>query len=130
MVFMRWVSGPFLIAIVRSKNRGDVSMKSLLFTVFLLTLCLLGGRAFADDQQGMLAVAKEIVAEDKARFGIDIKKCRLECGRVYSKEHCVAKCGDLANQLRVETYEREEAEKKAMEEEKPLKYKEVAEKYR
>ncbi|MFH0985756.1 MAG: hypothetical protein V1882_09535 [Candidatus Omnitrophota bacterium] len=105
-------------------------MKSLPFMVFFLTLCFLGGSAFADDQQGMLAVAKEIVAEDKARFGIDIKKCRLECERVYSKDHCVAKCRDLASQLRLETYAREEAERKAMEAEKPLKYKDVAEKYR
>ena len=105
-------------------------MKSWLLTVFFVMLCLLGGRAFADDRQDMLAVAKKIVAEDKARFGIDVKKCRLECERVYSKEHCVAKCGDLSNQLRGETYEREEAEKREAEEEKPLKYKEVAEKYR
>lgn len=112
------------------ERRGEGSMKSLLLAVFFLMFYLLGGRVFADDQQDMLAVSKEIVAEDKARFGIDIKKCRLECERVYSKEHCVAKCGDLANQLRAETYEREEAEKKEMEEEKPLKYKEVAEKYR
>lgn len=78
----------------------------------------------------MLEVAKEIVAEEKARFGIDIKKCRLECGRVYSKEHCIAKCRDLANRQRNDVYEQEEAEKREAEEERPFIYKEVAEKYR
>ncbi len=105
-------------------------MKRLLWIGLFLTLCFSGGRAFADEERDMLDVAKKIVAEEKARFGIDTTKCRLECGRVYSEEHCVAKCGDLAKELRAETYEREEAESRELEEEKSVKYKEVAEKYR
>jgi hypothetical protein len=75
-------------------------------------------------------VAKKIVAEDKSRFGIDVKKCRLECERVYSKEHCIDKCAEISNQLRAETFLREDQEKIRAEAERPLKYKEVAEKYR
>jgi hypothetical protein len=105
-------------------------MKSLSVAVCFMALCLTGGSAWADNDQDTLVVAKKIVAEDKARFGIDVKKCRLECQRVYSKEHCIDKCAEISNRLRAETFQREAEEKIRMEEEKPLKYKEVAEKYR
>ncbi|MFH1799872.1 MAG: hypothetical protein ABH891_03340 [Candidatus Omnitrophota bacterium] len=104
-------------------------MKSLSVGVFFMALCLTGGSAWADGKQDILAVAEKIVAEDKTRFGIDVKKCRLECQRVYSKEHCIDKCTEISNQLRAEAFQREAEEKIRMEEEKPLKYKEVAEKY-
>jgi hypothetical protein len=104
-------------------------MKSLSVTVCFVVLCLTGGSAWADNKQDILAVAEKIVAEDKARFGIDVKKCRLECQRVYSKEHCIDKCAEISNQLRAEAFQREAEEKIRTEEEKPLKYKEVAEKY-
>lgn len=105
-------------------------MKSLSVMVCFVALCLAAGSAWADNNQDTLAVAKKIVAEDKARFGIDVKKCRLECQRVYSKEHCIAKCAEISNRLRAETFQREAAEQIRIEEEKPLKYKEAAEKYR
>jgi hypothetical protein len=115
---------------MRVGKTGEIKMKSLSVTVCFMALCLAGGSAFADNNQDILAVAKKIVAEDKARFGIDVKKCRLECERVYSKEHCINKCAEISNQLRAETFQREAEEKIRTEEEKPLKYKEVAEKYR
>ncbi len=105
-------------------------MKRSLVTVCFMVLLVMGGSAFADERQDVLDVAKKIVAEDKSRFGIDVKKCRLECQRVYSEKHCVAKCSEISNQLRVETYNREATEKMRIEEEKPLKYNQVAEKYR
>lgn len=105
-------------------------MKSSFITICFVALCVVGGSALADNKQDILAVAKKMVAEDKARFGIDVKKCRLECQRVYSKEHCVAKCSEISDQLKAETFQREAEEKIRAEEEKPLKYKDVAEKYR
>jgi hypothetical protein len=109
-------------------------MKRLSVGVLFVALCLAGGSAWADNKreqdQDILAVAKKIVAEDKSRFGIDVKKCRLECERVYSKEHCIDKCAEISNQLRAETFLREDQEKIRAEAERPLKYKEVAEKYR
>jgi hypothetical protein len=83
-----------------------------------------------EDPQDMMAVAKKIVAEDEARFGFSMKKCRLECGRVYSKEHCDDRCQEMAKRHRSLAYEREETERLLAEEEKPYQYKEVAEKYR
>lgn len=105
-------------------------MKSLSVAVCFVALCLTWGNALADNKQDILDVAKQIVAEDKSRFGIDVKKCRLECQRVYSEKHCIDKCAEISNTLRAETFQREDEEKKRAEEEKPLKYKEVAEKYR
>ncbi len=99
-------------------------------TVCFVALCLMGGSVFAANNQDILDVAKQIVAEDKSRFGIDVKKCRLECQRVYSEKHCIDKCAEISNQLRAETFKREAEEKIRVEKEKPLKYKEVAEKYR
>jgi|GEM_PF-3107619 len=105
-------------------------MKSFSMMVCFLALLGMGSGALADEKQDVLDVAKNIVAEEKARFGIDVKKCRLECQRVYSEKHCVAKCSEISNQLRAETYTREAEEKMRIEEEKPLKYNQVAEKYR
>jgi hypothetical protein len=107
-----------------------MKMKSLSVAICFAALCLAGGVASADNNQDILAVAEKIVAEDKARFGIDVKKCRLECERVYSKEHCVAKCAEISQELRAETFQREAVGKIRTEEEKPIIYKEAAEKYR
>lgn len=105
-------------------------MKSLSAAVGLMMLFLIGGSAFAGDNKDMLPVFKEMVAEDKARFGIDVKKCRLECQRVYSEKHCIDKCVEISNQLRSEGLERERVAEEQREAEKPLKYPKVAEKYK
>jgi len=109
---------------------GETKMKILSVAVCFIVLLLSGGSAFADDPGEVLPVLKKMVAEDKARFGVDVKKCRLECQRVYSAVHCAAKCAEISKNLRDDGFAREAGEKIRVEEEKPLKYKEAAEKYR
>jgi len=109
---------------------GETGMRSLSAAVCFLALCLLAGRVFAANNEDMLPVFKKIVAEDKARFGIDVKKCRLECQRVYSEAHCIEKCKEISSELMAEGLDRERVEKEQAEAEKPLKYPEVAEKYK
>ena len=105
-------------------------MKVLSWMVCLMALVFLGGRAFAATNEDILPLFKKMVAEDKTRFGIDVKKCRLECGRVYSEAHCIQKCQEISNELMAQGLERERIEKEQAEAEKPLKYPEVAEKYK
>lgn len=115
---------------VKIKKTGETRMKGLAVTVCFIVLFLMGGSAFAADKENLLPVFKKMVADDKARFGVDVKKCRLECERVYSKEHCIAKCAEISAKLKAEGFSREAVEKTQIEEQKPVKYKEVAEKYR
>ena len=105
-------------------------MKSLSMAICFMVLFLMGGSAFADDKENLLPVFKKMVAEDKTRFGIDVKKCRLECERVYSKEHCISKCAEISKELKDQGLDRERVEKEQAEEQRPVKYKEAAEKYR
>lgn len=95
-----------------------------------MALVLLGGNVSADNKEELLPALKKITADDKARFGNDVKKCRLECQRVYSESHCRDKCAEIASNLRAKGFTREAEEKWRIEEEKPVKYKEAAEKYR
>lgn len=105
-------------------------MKILSMTVCFMVLFLMGGSAFADDNEDLLPVFKKMVAEDKTRFGVDVKKCRLECERVYTKEHCISKCKEISRELKDKGLDLERVAKEQAEEQKPIKYKEAAEKYR
>lgn len=105
-------------------------MKILSVAFCFAALLLMGGSAFSNDDADVLPVLKKMIADDKARFGIDVRKCRLECQRVYSEDHCIAKCEEISQKLRAEGFTREAEEKWRLEAEKPVKYKEVAEKYR
>jgi hypothetical protein len=115
---------------MKGKKTGTIGMKSLSFILYLIMLSLTGGIAGADDNEAVVALAKKIVAEDKTQFGIDAKQCRLECQRVYSEAHGISQCDQISHELRDEGFERERLAAKQAEEEKPLKYKEAAEKYR
>lgn len=105
-------------------------MKSLSAAVCFLSLCLLAGKAIAANNEDMLPVFKKMVAEDKTRFGIDVKECRLECQRVYSEAHCIEKCKEISNELMAEGLDRERVARERSEAEKPLKYPQAAAKYK
>ena len=117
---------------MKNRRAGETLMKSLpvMFCAVLMTCLLTGSTARADDNKAIVDLAKKVIAEDKARFGIDMRKCRLECERVYSEKHCIAKCDEIATELRDEGFERERLQQIQTEEQKPIKYKDAAEKYR